>query len=595
MVVSKTPQECLEDLNKKENQFKDYETRWDSWNKKINKLKDERQDIINKINTRDEALLTRMINEFTNNNKWVRIGGCTLDDRCKLACEVEYVDKYTTTPMGRGFHWFNKNFGDNSKYKVGDDSSCHVLGMDKRKNYCYCQIPNDNGTTYILNEKEEIYKLINKNKNEIQPAIDKVSADMPLPFPITLECCLNQIDCKNGKCEGNLQVCRTTITNSIGSTEYTQNELNNYNNIQKISISIDDILKEINSLSNDIYNESYKIYSIINKKNNIQETLQNLNSIYEQVKISFNKVEEIIKKIIQMKNDAIKYNDTTRNNSIYKYDVQNSLELINKKINNINNSVSIINSNYIYVKNTYDSIEKQFNDINLLNLNKGNIINYIKLINNDINSINSFYEAARILTISSNKDLISLYNLFDNAQNLISNINITKNDLNKFYTTFTNLFTNFSKDSDYYNIALLINNDIKDNILNINNNITEVNNTLKNINDIYILKKDIYESNLINEEQYLIKLNKIKAQEEENKNINFKSSQQMPMVVPMSVPASAPVPMTVIENDNKKKDEERVKLILSIVIPIAVLLIIAFFYFMNRKKINNNNNNNNNI
>lgn len=582
MAVYKTPKECLDDLNAKEIIFIDYETSWKNWNDEIEKEKKKRTDTTTDINTKDELLHSYIIDEFTKNRRWKRIGNCTMDNQCKLACEVAYSDLYTTTPMGKGFAWFAgklaKSYG---RYKVGDDSDCWRTELDKRRNYCWCQIPSDDVLNTITSKKREITDLLNTIKNIIQPKINEISIRMPKPKDIELQCCLNQINCDKGKCEGNIQICRTTLTDSITGNEYTQTESNNYNNIITISNSIDDILKEINSLSTDIYNESYKVYSIINQKNsNIKEMLDNLNSINEQIKIYFKKVGDIIKNIIQKKNDAVRYNDEIRTNSSFKLSSINILDLINKKINNINNTVLLINNNNNYVKTTVDSIEKQNNDINSLNLNKTNIVNYIILINDDIKIIDSLFESARELTVLSDIDLKTLYNFSNNAINLINNINISKNILNEYYTTFTNLFNNFPKNSDYYNIVLSINKDVRQRILNINNNITEVNNTIKNINDIYLLKKEMYEIELIKQEELLIRQEqllldeyKLKLLEEENKNIILSPLAIENNTIPIIYP-------TYINPQTNIDDKETDNTLFFIVIPIAAVVIIGVVVFL---------------
>ena len=581
MAVYKTPKECLDDLDAKEKIFKDYETSWKKWDDEIEKKKKERTDKTTDINTKDELLHSYIISEFTNNRRWKRIGNCTMDKQCKLACEVEYSDLYTTTPMGKGFAWFaGKKSNSYGRYKVGDDSACWRTEFDKRRNYCWCQIPSDDVLNTITSKKSEITDLLNTIKNIIQPQINEISSRMPKPKDIELQCCLNQINCDKGKCEGNITICRTTLIDSITGNEYTQTESNNYNNIITISDGIGGILEEINLLSTDIYNESYKVYSIINQKNsNIKEMLDNLNSINEQIKIYFKKVGDIIQNIIQKKNDAVRYNDEIRTNSSFKISSINILDLINKKINNINNTVLLINNNNNYVKTTVDSIEKQNNDINSLNLNKTNIVNYIILINDDIKIIDSLFESARELTVLSDIDLKTLYNFSNNGINLINNINISKNILNEYYTTFTNLFENFPKNSDYYNIVLSINKDVRQRILNINNNITEVNNTIKNINNIYLLKKEMYEIELIKQEELLIRQEqllldeyKLKLLEEENKNIILSplaiENNTIPIIYPTYIN-----PQTNI--DDKETDNT-----LYIVIPIAAVVIIGVVVFM---------------
>ena len=118
MAVSKTPKECLADLTAKEIIFNDYKKNWEDWDKEITAEKQKRTDTTTDINTKDNILHAYMVEQFTNNQRWKRIGNCTLDNTCKQACEIAYSDLYTTTPMGKGFDWFNRNYGEDKRFKV---------------------------------------------------------------------------------------------------------------------------------------------------------------------------------------------------------------------------------------------------------------------------------------------------------------------------------------------------------------------------------------------------------------------------------------------------------------------------------------------
>jgi hypothetical protein len=538
MSVGTTPQECLRLLDIEENKFRDYEKRWNDWDKEIEIYRQLRNTTQNEINTKDLALSSYILSlwsglEWVDNNR----GPCA-----KVPGNYE-------TPQGRKLP-LNQNVKDTY-------------------NYGFCRKSFDD--TYFNTEKAKIVALINKINNEIQPKLNEISSRMPQPVSITLSCCMNQINCKDGRCDGNIQVCRTSYTNLLDANQNSEIEANNLKNITVIDNIISNNLNEINNLSKNIYNEIFKVYSIIDK-NNILETLKNLKIIYDNVKIDLDKVDIITKDLKKNKEDAIKYNDTTRNNSIYKNNILQIVQSINNNFNNINNTLKLIRNDYEFIKKIYDSMEKENNDLILLNLNKMNIVSTIKLINDNIDNINALYESATNFNILSNIDLESLLDLLNKSTLYLENININNENLNNFYTTFINIFNKFPKNSDFFYVASGLNDEVKEKILEINNNIINVNKTSRNINDIYILKKEIYEANIIKEEQLLLESSKKK----ENKNITTN-----PPIIEYQ-----PTPIV------KENNEENNTVLIIIIIVFAVFLITLIYLLYKKWRSSNNNNNN---
>ena len=56
---------------------------------------------------------------------------------------------------------------------------------------------------------------------------------------------------------------------------------------------------------------------------------------------------------------------------------------------------------------------------------------------------------------------MNLNDLINNSQNIMKDIKVNKDKLNQYYTTFSNIFQNFPKNSDFYNIVLEINKEVK--------------------------------------------------------------------------------------------------------------------------------------
>lgn len=604
--VKKTYQECLNDLNIQKAKYNEYKDKWTNWDKEITKELANRETEMKKVEDKDTDLRAFIVDKFTNNSQWRRIGNCTWDDKCKLACEIEFNDKYLTTPLQKSFFWFIRHFGENKRFKQDDKGSCRSFSdaiYFDTKGYCYCEIPPDDILNQITAKKKEITDIQANIKNVIQPKIDEISSRMPKPVSITLECCINKIDCEGGICrnDGNIQICEIALTNQITGNQYDITESRHNDSIEAIYKSIDEILKEINSLSTKIYIESYKIYSLDN--NNINEKYEKIKTIYEQINVYFNKVQEFIRNINSKKNEAEGFYNQIRFVSSFKVSAQKLLELINLKITNINNTVSIINTNYNYVKSVYEIINKENNDIKLLNLNKIDINNNINLILESISTINSLYESIMNLNILSNLDLMNLNDLFNDSQNIIINIKKSKDKLDEYYTTFSNKFQNFPKNSDFYNVVLEINRDVRQLILNINTQLDDANNTIRNINNIYSSKKENYEIELIRQEQLLLEEQQQEIisqqqeyirQEEELEKYRLKLIEEENNILNSLINDNVILPIS--PTPNQVIDVPKNDITLYWVIPLAVILagILIFFiirYIKNNSKKNNSNNN----
>jgi len=487
MSVGTNPQECLRLLDIEEKKFRDYENRWNIWDKEIEVFRQQRNKIQNDINIRDTALGAYIL------DKWSKAQVIGTNDVSQCAASPATYQ----TPLG---------------LKLPGDQIFNGIQIFNSQAICRQKFDD----TYFFREKGDIQGLIDKIYNEIQPKLNKISSRMPQPVSVILSCCLNKIDCTNGRCEGNVQLCRTTYTNLLNANQNSEIEANNLENIRSINNIINKYREEINAISISIIGEIQNYNSAIDKQN-IEKTLKNLKIIYDNIKINLEKVTKITNDLKKYKEDAVRYNNNTRDVSTHKNNILNLLQSINNNINNINNSINTINDEYDFYKNTYDSIEKQNNDLILLNLNKMNIVSTIKIINDNIDNINILYESASNLNILSNIDLESLLDLFNKSTFYLENININNENLKNFYTTFINIFNKFPKNSKFFYIASDLNDEVKEKILDINNNIIKVNDTSKSINDIYILKKDLYDAKIIKEEQLLLESSNKKV---EDNNIN---------------------------------------------------------------------------
>jgi len=542
----KNPQECLNEINRLKTKFKNYMTEYNAWNTDYTALVNERTEVQNKINLDDQKLFSNLLDHFANSPKsWIRIG-CESNRRCVEWCKEKYIPIYIT-PQGRRLSSIQYN-------NVGNcGSSMNVI------RHCECYIPNSVGDFW--NDKNAINAKINYINNDLQPRINAKAKLVPESFNYYLDCCLSDIKCDDGICEGNIQLCEDKVHNQLNATQVSQIELENRNNIIKKRDTILDIQNKIISLEQLIHKESMKVWDFYDK-NNIEETINNLRKIYNNVLNNFNKVQNYVFNITQLKNDAKGYYNNTRNESIYKQYIYETLNTINIDVKSINNTINIINDYYNFVKNKLDSVEKDNNDISLLNINKKNILSLIILINNNINNINALYKSSLNFNILSDEDTELLLDMYDNSKKYLDNLIIDRDNINNYYTIFLNIFNKFPKNSDFYNFALLINNELKEKILENNNNIIEVNKTIKNINDIYILKKNLYNAQIIEEEQLLLDASTKKVDE----NIPINEIQTTPI--------------------NKKNDENNktLEIVFIIIGSVFLILLIIYLYKRYRKK-----------
>jgi hypothetical protein len=519
--MTTSPQECLRQIQEAEDKVNKYEKEWNIWNNKYQTLLNDWNTINNKIVADDIILYNWLVSEISNNTKELDYSeNCGTSGRCRSRCQ-ELKNRYIT-PNGRSLGFSIK---DREVMTVCNEYACCFD--------CYCRILTDSSANYFNNEKNKILEII-KTRVAKTNEMDILSRDMPQPEGFEIKCCLSEINCKNGKCIGNIQVCRLENTNKLGTIQ-TEGEKNNKDNVENIKRDINNILNRIISLSNIIYDDTNKLYEII-KQDNIKKIITDLQNLNSNLSNTIKTIDDTIKDINNKKKEAERLANLTNDNSAYKGNINNNLNLINNFISSINNYVLLINNNYSNFKKILDNIIKEDNNLILLNICMSENDNIINNLNNYILEFNNNIEKANKLNSISKNNLDTLLNLYNNCIYLKQNIEEEKKNLDKNNKSLEDIYKNFNEgESLNYSYAYSNYNKIKNNILDINKKIndTKILDRINNLNSIYISLKEKYNAGLIKQEneEKQKKLNNdislLKLIEEENSPQNNISNKPM--------------------------------------------------------------------
>ena len=550
--MTTSPQECLRQIQEAENKINKYEREWNIWNNKYQTLLDDRTRINNKIVADDTKLYEWLISEISSNTQELNYSeSCGTSGRCRSRCQELKNSRYTT-PNGRSIGFSIK---DNEVNTVCNEYACCFD--------CYCSILTDSSENYFNNEKNKILEII-KTREAKTAEMNIISKEMPQPEGFNIRCCLNEIKCDKGKCIGNIQICRLQNTNDLGTVQ-TEVEKKNKDDVEKIKTDINEILENIISLSNNIYNDTQKQYKII-EQYDIKKIITDLKNLDIIINNSIKTINDIIKDVNNKKNEANRLDNLTSDNSIYKKYIKENLKLINDDITTINDKVILINNNYSKFKNNFDNIVKEDINLNLLNISKIENDVIINTLNNYILEFNNTIENANTLNSLSKKDLDTLLDLYNKCINIKKSIDDEKIILDKNNKSFVDIYKNFNEiDSLNYNYESSIYKEIINNILNINIKINNIKmlDKINNLNNKYILQKKEYDDRLIkqvNEEKQKIidsDILLLKLIEEENlkknKNIIIK-----PNEIPV-IPVIPVIPDILINNNYKNNYQENIK------------------------------------
>jgi hypothetical protein len=486
--MTTSPQECLSQIQEAENKVNKYEREWNIWNTKYQILLDDWTRINNIVVANDIILYNWLVSEISSNTQELNYSeNCGTSGRCRSRCQ-ELKNRYIT-PNGRSIGFSIK---DREDMTVCNEYACCFD--------CYCRILTDNSANYFNSEKNKILEII-KTRVAKTAEMDILSKDMPQPEGFNIRCCLNEIKCDKGKCIGNIQICRLDNTNRLGTVQ-TEVEKKNKDDVEKIKIDIDDILIKIISLSDNIYNDTFKLYSII-EQDDIKKIIIDLKNLDSNLNNSIKKINDIIKDVDNKKNESNRLDNLTSTNSTYKGNIKDNLDLINTYITAINNYVKLINNNYSNFKKIMDNIVKEDINLNLLNISKIENDVIINTLDNYISEFNNTIEKTNTLNSLSKKNLDTLLDLYNKCINIKKSIDDEKIILEKNNKSLVDIYKNFNeKDSLNYNYESSIYKEIINKILNTNikiNNI-KISDKINNLNNKYILQKKEYEERLIKQE-----------------------------------------------------------------------------------------------
>jgi len=168
--------------------------------------------------------------------------------------------------------------------KLGDNNNCPLCGADLKNNN-------------LLNKKKEEYKVIIKNKEEINEILKKLKEDFNT----------NKKEIK--KNEENLRIHSNILTNL---SYLEKNEMKNDENIPSIDKikRYDKAIRILENLINEIEEKNKKILTDINLKN---EILNDINKIEKGIEILERKIQEVNIKIENEENRKKELNDMIKN------------------------------------------------------------------------------------------------------------------------------------------------------------------------------------------------------------------------------------------------------------------------------------------
>ena len=311
---------------------------------------------------------------------------------------------------------------------------------------------------------------VNQAVNKLsKDKIDKIYFEERLNTKLDSRKLINELDKQNQ--ENKLKINDINIKNKenieIINSKLEEINLNTNNEIASLKDDIKNIIKELNSLTN---NSQYNFDLVIKEKNNFDfyknETSNKLANLFDKIeaKIDSNifnknliKVQEELKNYINnISQDKITYNEveTILKNMNEKNDknVINNKNDFDNKITNMNNQILSLEKNKITNEQLNKALETKINEINN-EINKRAFINDFSNLNNKIRQINeiitkkldekSFEENQRKITTTLNQiqsDLLNIYtkeeqdNLFNEKLN-VNTFNSVVKELNNLIDT----------------------------------------------------------------------------------------------------------------------------------------------------------------
>jgi len=260
--------------------------------------------------------------------------------------------------------------------------------------------------------------------------------------------------------------------------------------------------------------------------------------------------------------------------------------IISSNVNKIQNLIKQANNTFSNIKIIYDTLLNEELNLNLLKIEQNKILASIDRLNEFLDNLKIIYDTVNLSTISSREDIDKLLDIHKKAIILVTNINLEIVDLNKFKNELTNIYNKFT-----------INSFIINNVKEIyKQSITKIDNIFKRINEfgidiiidkiysIILNNKNIYETNLLDEELNKIKiikdeeLNKIKIiQDEELNKIKIIKDEELNKIKIDDIIINK-TDNIIIKNDTKQEESSDLNIIF-IIIGVVILIIFIFFLF----------------
>lgn len=281
-------------------------------------------------------------------------------------------------------------------------------------------------------------------------------------------------------------------------------------NIKKNNVALNEYNKDINSLKNKLKDHDKIIKQKVNK------VVFNINEYNDNIL----KKEILQDKLINNTNDLEKLNESYKNMSEYKYDINCKYCLEN----NITKQKIFIES---MIKDKHNEIKE--NKISLENINKyiksqkelkdkyDDYINKIDQINNTSNEIEDINKNIELILmkidkeeslIKINTDILNKIKLYENNEDINRDIEIEQNKLDEINDMVCYEYEYYLQMNKEYNRIIEEINKLNNELLKINKDITDVDKLIDNYNNY---KNDIYNYNLINKK--IDKLNNILIKE----------------------------------------------------------------------------------
>ena len=351
----------------KENEVKNIELRISENNLNVEKIKNQRENIIlEELKIIDKKLQKIEIekNDINNNIKTFKKDASTLKNiNDELELEIDNLKKSTSCPTcGKKY---DKNIPEDIEHLEHLENKINILLKKKEDNDILIQ---------------ELFSEFKKIKN-VLPDLEKEEEELRK----------NKSDIKNNEFSDELK-----------------NKIKNVGNVKSLKIEIDDLKNEIQNIKNDIFDNSKELF---NKISNINENIKDIELKKEDIKINIFKVEK----------ELLSFNIKSIENEIEEQeDIRNNYEIRKQSISKVDNiNLSIENTSF-KIKDIDSKIKdyQEYKD----KINKNKEIE-IEIKNIDINILEKKESIKNILTDIKEIEKIELLNKSE-IKNINNNIKI---------------------------------------------------------------------------------------------------------------------------------------------------------------------------